>query len=51
VKTYLVGEEGIAADSLVTQGFDSSQPVADNNTDASRARNRRVDVVITPKEK
>jgi outer membrane protein OmpA-like peptidoglycan-associated protein len=50
VKNHLVGEEGIAADSLTTQGFGSSQPVADNDTDAGRARNRRVDVVISPKK-
>lgn len=50
VKDYLVGEEGIAADSLATQGFGSSQPVADNDTDAGRWRNRRVDVVINPRK-
>jgi len=50
VKHHLVGEEGIAADLLTTQGFGSSQPVADNNTDAGRSRNRRVDVVISPKK-
>lgn len=50
VKDFLVSQEGIAADSLTTQGFGSSQPVADNDTDAGRSRNRRVDVVISPKK-
>lgn len=50
VKDYFVSREGIAAASLVTKGFGSTQPVADNGTDAGRARNRRVDVVITPKK-
>lgn len=50
VKAYFVDKEGIAADALVTKGFGSAQPVADNATDAGRARNRRVDVVITPKK-
>ena len=49
VKDYLVNVEAIAADSLATQGFGSSQPVADNGTEAGRSRNRRVDVVINPK--
>ena len=50
VKDYFVGKEGIAAESLVTRGFGSTQPVADNGAEAGRARNRRVDVVITPKK-
>lgn len=50
VKDYFVGSEGIDAGALATRGFGSTQPVADNGTDAGRARNRRVDVVITPKK-
>lgn len=49
VKQHLVAEEGIDAGRLATRGFGATQPVADNGTDAGRARNRRVDVVITPK--
>jgi outer membrane protein OmpA-like peptidoglycan-associated protein len=49
VKDYLVKQGGVAAETLRTQGFGASQPVADNGSDAGRARNRRVDVVITPK--
>jgi len=48
VKDYFITQEGIAADTLTTKGFGSTQPVADNTTDTGRARNRRVDVVITP---
>lgn len=51
VKAYLVSEEGIPGESLATQGFGSTQPVADNGSDAGRARNRRVDVVISPRAK
>jgi outer membrane protein OmpA-like peptidoglycan-associated protein len=43
VKAYLVSK-GIAADRLYTQGFGSSQPVADNATAAGRAQNRRVEI-------
>ena len=49
VKAYFVGEEKLPAASLAVKGFGKSQPVADNGSEAGRARNRRVDVVITPK--
>jgi outer membrane protein OmpA-like peptidoglycan-associated protein len=49
VKDHLVKEEGIAGDALTTKGYGSTQPVADNASDAGRARNRRVDVVIGPR--
>jgi outer membrane protein OmpA-like peptidoglycan-associated protein len=51
VKAYFTGEEGVNGASLVVKGFGKSQPVADNATEEGRARNRRVDVVITPKPK
>ena len=50
VKAHLVTVEGLAAEALATKGFGSTQPVADNGTDAGRARNRRVDVVIDPRK-
>ena len=50
VRDRFVGQEGVAAASLTTQGFGSTQPVDDNGSEAGRARNRRVDVVITPKK-
>ncbi len=36
---------GIAAGRLTARGFGKSQPVADNGSDAGRARNRRVELV------
>lgn len=51
VKDYLVRAEGVAGDTLLTRGLGSSQPVADNDSETGRARNRRVDVVITPTAK
>lgn len=41
VKAYLV-QKGIAADSLSTEGMGPDQPVAPNNTDEGRRRNRRI---------
>jgi outer membrane protein OmpA-like peptidoglycan-associated protein len=46
VKRWLVEQGGIAADRLVTHGAGESRPVADNNTDEGRQKNRRVEVVI-----
>jgi len=44
-KNYLINH-GIAAKRLESQGFGPTQPVADNNTDEGRAKNRRVDFKI-----
>lgn len=51
VKAYLVSKEGVMGGLVTTQGFGSTQPVADNGTDVGRSRNRRVDVVISPRAK
>ncbi len=43
--------KGVAGNRMVTQGFGSSQPVADNSTVAGRTQNRRVEIFILPNEK
>lgn len=45
-RDYLIAQK-VAADRFTTQGWGSDQPVADNNTAAGRAANRRVEVFIT----
>ena len=35
---------GVEADRLIAQGYGATQPVADNATEAGRARNRRIEV-------
>lgn len=50
VYNYLVSK-GISGSRIETQGFGSSQPVADNNTVAGRTQNRRVEVFILPNAK
>ncbi|MBU6199238.1 MAG: OmpA family protein [Xanthomonadaceae bacterium] len=40
---------GVAANRITAIGMGESQPVADNGTEAGRARNRRVDVILQDK--
>lgn len=44
VRDYLIGK-GIAAERLTAKGYGESQPVADNDTDDGRFKNRRVELV------
>ncbi|HEU4619745.1 MAG TPA: OmpA family protein [Gammaproteobacteria bacterium] len=46
VRDYLIGQ-GVAASKIDVEGFGSSRPVGDNSTADGRARNRRVDIVIS----
>lgn len=44
VRAWLV-QHGIEASRLASKGYGKTQPVADNNSDQGRARNRRVELV------
>ena len=46
VKAQLV-KKGIDAKRIDTRGYGDAKPIASNDTDAGRAQNRRLDVVIT----
>jgi chemotaxis protein MotB len=46
VLRYLVAQ-GVPSNMLSAQGFGDSRPVASNDTAAGRAKNRRVEIVIT----
>ncbi len=49
VKTYLV-ERAVDASRITTRGYGKSQPVADNETEAGRAKNRRTTFrLVAPK--
>ena len=45
VRNYLLGR-GVAANRIAIDGRGARDPIADNATDAGRARNRRVDIFV-----
>jgi len=49
VATYLA-DRGIDAGRIETEGRGSHQPIADNSTDAGRAKNRRVEILLREPE-
>ncbi len=46
VRDYLVAQS-VTSDNISAQGFGKNDPVADNSTDAGRAQNRRVELVVS----
>ena len=48
VQLHLVTQYGFPARQFSAEGYGESSPVANNETAEGRARNRRIDVVITP---
>jgi peptidoglycan-binding protein ArfA len=46
VADYLI-TEGVARDHVTSSGVGSADPIADNNTAAGRAQNRRVDITVS----
>ena len=45
VQDYLVSK-GVKAQRLTAKGYGESMPVASNDTDAGRAENRRVELIV-----
>jgi len=48
VQAFLV-TQGVQPDNISAQGYGKAQPVADNSTNAGRAQNRRVELVVSGK--
>jgi outer membrane protein OmpA-like peptidoglycan-associated protein len=46
VKAYLVSK-GVAGSRLTSTGFGDTKPVGDNNTEAGRSKNRRVEFKVS----
>ncbi len=50
VRKYLTGKAGIAKAMLTSKGYGETQPIASNDTDDGKEKNRRVEFVITDQE-
>ncbi|MGD9842382.1 MAG: OmpA family protein, partial [Steroidobacteraceae bacterium] len=46
VRQYLISNLGVSAEKVSSVGYGESKPVANNETENGRARNRRIDVVM-----
>ena len=46
VKNYMI-EHGVAAERMMSEGKGPSEPIADNDTDEGREKNRRVEFKVT----
>ncbi len=47
---HFMESEGVFSEALVASGYGEYRPVASNDTDEGRQRNRRVEIVILPKK-
>ncbi len=47
VVKYLIEKKAVAAKRLAAKGWGDKQPIADNGSEAGRAKNRRVDFTVT----
>jgi outer membrane protein OmpA-like peptidoglycan-associated protein len=48
VQQYMINAMRIASYRLIATGFGETNPVANNETESGRSRNRRIDIVIKP---
>lgn len=46
--TKLLSQSGVSGEHLAAVGFGSTDPVASNDTEANRAKNRRVELMLVP---
>lgn len=44
--TDYLGERGIPREQLLSQGYGSSQPIASNDTEIGRSKNRRIEIIV-----
>ncbi|MEK6254657.1 MAG: OmpA family protein, partial [Gemmatimonadales bacterium] len=47
VREYLLSNIAMSADRITAVGYGESRPVAPNNTEAGRTRNRRIEITLT----
>lgn len=47
---YFIDSQAVTPDHLIATGYGEFHPVASNETEAGKAKNRRVEIVISPKK-
>lgn len=47
VRQYLISNLGVDAEKITSIGYGKARPIANNDTESGRARNRRIDIVMT----
>jgi len=50
VVRYFIEQGGVTRENLEAVGYADTRPVADNETDAGRTENRRIEIVLFPKD-
>jgi len=50
VMEYLTGPAGVAGEMLTAKGYGETQPIASNDTDEGKEKNRRVEFLITEQD-
>ncbi|TDV27360.1 OmpA family protein [Paraburkholderia caballeronis] len=48
VRDWLVDASGMASTQFAIQGYGDTRPIADNDSEAGRAKNRRVEITLVP---
>jgi outer membrane protein OmpA-like peptidoglycan-associated protein len=48
VRDWLIGASGIPATQFAIQGYGDTRPIASNDTETGRAKNRRVEITLVP---
>lgn len=49
VREYLIASMGLNAAQITAMGFGENKPIASNDSEEGRAKNRRIDIVLAPK--
>ena len=47
----ILAEQGVPLENISVIGYGETHPIASNNTGEGRAKNRRVEIKLTPKDK
>ena len=48
VANYIISQMGVSAARLTAVGYGAERPIANNETEAGRRKNQRIDLLITP---